>query len=495
MGNNQSTSELAVYQSAITKIGQDIKNSSSNFNNQVVNVDQEIHVNNEPDDNLCDIRNLRMAECIKDCINNPNQSDTRFDSCISACNSLDCDEIQFQEAVKLQERTGVMECNVRIANDSTTNIGSTQIAKTNTTAQMTTAIANQFDSEVDRKIAQKNADLNFGQFNSSTDRTSVSQNVKNSINNAINTSAQNVSSQLSNAKQVINFTNRGFIRTITDPNASADCNELGVQCLPPKQGDVGTCDFSNKAFSDLQSQNDASSVLESFFTSDVVNDLSSKFKLDLSQTNQGVKVGELWWIIAMVSIAAILGKVLLVYAASKTKSVILQISFSIVILGYFIAYIAIGMFIYRIFVKPELSVGENANPLTADDNQIWAIKINSGAFCRTPIVGTAINCDVTKVPKDDNHLQFELRKNGNGFNIISLNNKQYLTTITGDILSASSDSENSKVFIEETKPDSNIFYISTSDRNNYCKITKTKTLVCNKKDKKDASTFTFSLVN
>ena len=220
----------------------------------MVNIDQTIKVKNEPDDNFCENVGNNIPGCIASCDQFSN-SNSQI-ACLDLCKSVVCSDVAAIAEIDRVKNTGIMLCNIKLANSATTNLGSTQVSTANTDSRMISEITNQFDSEIEKTINQTNTDLNFGQSNSSIDKTSISQNIKNTIKNAIESNAENTSSQLSNTKQEIDFINRGYIRSVKQIGSDPDdpikkCGELDVQCLSDLPGSSGTCDFSNDAFSDL----------------------------------------------------------------------------------------------------------------------------------------------------------------------------------------------------------------------------------------------------
>ena len=136
------------------------------------------------------------------------------------------------QAAQIRAEQANINCNVSITNVSGQNATTVQMAQSKVNAQMTTDIQNHFESDIDKTINQTNTDLNFMQFNSSTERTTVSQEIRNQITQAISNSSSNLQSSFAGNNQVINFNNSGTINCQGCPAGATTGSALSATNLP-----------------------------------------------------------------------------------------------------------------------------------------------------------------------------------------------------------------------------------------------------------------------
>jgi hypothetical protein len=194
--------------------------------------------------------------------------------------------------------TPTINCNVAIKNISMQSSETTQGAEANLNSNMTSQISNTFESEIDKQINQTNKDLNFMQFNSSDERTALSQSIRNDINNSIANVSKNISTTYLNGKQTINFINDGIINCSGCGQQSiktAPSELMTTETFPSGVNDGGQCTLllENSNIQKANTDQKANSALTSIFNNAVANDLTSKYKLAVSQTNTGVNLMEL----------------------------------------------------------------------------------------------------------------------------------------------------------------------------------------------------------
>lgn len=373
--SNMSTSDLSVYQAAVTKIGEDLNNSAVNSNSIDLQIKQQISFKNDGfngDVFGCNNTAARLSYInlcqhgIDNTLTNANLLNTGCDYFlkVGAFTSSDletCYTNCADDAIKLFPdcastltpdmiiaATPVINCNVSIKNVSMQSSSTTQGAEANLNSTMVSQISNAFESEIDKQINQTNKDLNFMQFNSSNERTALSQSIKNDINNSISNTSKNVSSTYLNGVQTITFENAGII------NCSG-CGQLGTKTAPSKLMTTETfptaVDSSGQCSLRLENSNiqkattdqKANSALTSIFSNVVANDLTSKYKLAVAQTNVGVNIADILLaflvpIIIGLIVAAFLAKQIL----QSTKVIWIAVAVLIIIGGIFAMILAVS---------------------------------------------------------------------------------------------------------------------------------------------------------
>ena len=228
-----------------------------------------------------------------------------------------------------------INCNINISQVNSQSASTTQVADSKIDAQMATDIQSKFESEIDKTINQTNKDLNFMQFNSSDERTSLSQSVRNEISNAISNSSKNISTTYENGVQTINFTNSGIINCsgcgstgtsakVKDPKTGqlVDPTKLISQTSWPTNTSSGSCaiNINQQNVQSAVTNQKASAALSSVFNSSVLNDLTSKYKLAVTQTNAGVNLLEL--LLPLIMICAVIIAIAIALAmTASSKSV------------------------------------------------------------------------------------------------------------------------------------------------------------------------------
>jgi hypothetical protein len=307
-GNNISISDLSVYQSSLNKISQDLETKTQNINQQTAKAEQKITFINSPSSsNPCNERDELKFKYIARCEENCNKLQVNPDLIQSCTNYCPTNANIIFPACTPQERAALMPsivgCNINLSQNIEQSLAATQIASSFVDSQMTADIMNKFESQVDKIISQKNKDFNILQSNSSNERTSISQEVRNEVSNAIRSISDNQSSQFVNGVQEVTFLNQGYISCCNnkcDPNI-VDCGI--VDSFGSKINGCGDININQSTLQNLKTDQTATSVIESIFNSNVVNDLFSKYKFDLTQSNVGVDPwGFMFMLVALVGI-------------------------------------------------------------------------------------------------------------------------------------------------------------------------------------------------
>ncbi len=349
-GSNVSVTDLSVYQSALTKIGQDLNAKASNINQQKASGKQNIRFNNtNPHAISCkDANDQKISNTLENCIE---QCQENRDTYLAAGGSIEqvhdfytqCTDVtcpllanSISPCTDLESKLAlpqILGCDIELSQNIEQSIGATQIASAQVDAEMTANIMNTFENEVEKIISQTNEDLNILQSNSAHERTTVSQQVRNEISNAITSMSSNVNTSWVNGEQDVEFNNGGIINccgNICDPETNPDCAKIAdmtssvsdegvTEGLNPNSGSIETCgviNISQNMAQQLETKQKASSVIESVFNSSVVNDLYNKYKYSLTQKNAGVDPWGFMYalaaiIIAIVIATALAGKTLL----------------------------------------------------------------------------------------------------------------------------------------------------------------------------------------
>lgn len=232
---------------------------------------------------------------------------------------------------------GIIECSggsggLCLTNTTEVSLSSEQLAETNIKSEMVTGITNDFQSEVLKTISQTNSGLNFAQFNTSEEATTITQIIKNKVTNSINADAGNTNEQDSGLVQSIVLVNKGTIKgsatcgakippnygPCLDPELSIqekkDCEtriseeyyanipEGGEVCATNNGSGCG-CSITNETVQEMRNIQEATSVIDSIFNSTILNKIISDYTLDVSQLNKGLSFD--FWV--YIIIAAILG--------------------------------------------------------------------------------------------------------------------------------------------------------------------------------------------
>lgn len=334
--SNLSVTDLSVYQSAISKINQDLVAKAENINQQDARVKQIIKFKNgDGRETACDKRSeLRTAfvsncqgecqeiynKCTDNCINlfeNNRITFSEFQQCNNDCDENNdpnpcMDQCVLNSTTIIPDCTAaessamrptIKGCDIRTNQNAAQSLQATQIASAHVDAEMTANVMNSFESVIDKTISQVNLDLNFQQFNSSEDRTNISQKIRNEISNAIESSATNKTFFNADGTQETEFVNLGFINccgNVCDPEqttcslvANMDPDGNLVENPTGSPGTCGEISINQEMMQNLQINQTSKSVIESIFNSEVVNDLFSKFTFKLDQVNKGVNLLEL----------------------------------------------------------------------------------------------------------------------------------------------------------------------------------------------------------
>jgi hypothetical protein len=232
-----------------------------------------------------------------------------------------------QESVS---QMATINCNINITQVNNQSAATSQAADSQIDAQLSSLITNKFQSEIDKKINQTNKDLNFMQFNSSKERTSLSQSVKNSISNSITAISKNVSSVVEGNKQTIKFTNVGVINCSgcgeKRDDSSVKTSDLMPQTTWPTDNSDGACSIKidQKNRQTAVTEQKAATALSSIFNSDVLNDISSKYKLAVEQKNAGVNPAVFALPIVMIFVIIIVAIIAFAYASPRIASAIIN---------------------------------------------------------------------------------------------------------------------------------------------------------------------------
>lgn len=321
MGNigasNISTSDLSVYQSAVTKISQELNNLVSNASSIDLQSTQNMIFQNG-NTNRCTSGTIYedRLNCLTQCDSLASKGiidQSGILQCRTDCSTIfaDCtpEEILAMEAQ--------INCNISIGQSSTQSATTTQFAETTTNASMTSAISSQFQSQIDKTINQTNKDLNFGQSNLSSERTSLSQSILNDVMNAITNNSQNLSTSSLTNDQTVTFINQGIINCSgcgAKPPISSllvpGVAPLPTTTVPTSTSSTGDCtlQITQTNAQNVVTAQKATAALQSIFDNTIANELASKYTLAVSQTNAGVNLLDVLLpiIIMVVAVVAIL---------------------------------------------------------------------------------------------------------------------------------------------------------------------------------------------
>lgn len=260
-----------------------------------------------------------------------------------------------------------------LSNSSNSSFISDQTTEATTTATMVSYISNDFQSTISKTISQTNKGINFGQENNSMERSSVTQKIKNTITQAINTQSKNYTSQISNNQQIIEFKNTGTTvvtggdrdcKVVLSENPNVNCVQSKETPDPSQPSECGNASFviSNKAVNELNSTQKASSIVDALMNSSVLNTLSSKYDYKLSQKNENDILGALAALLGLI----ILGAIIVGVALQKTIQTVMKwavIALIVVIVLYFIATLIYFGSQHVPYVPDAISMGIKKTPV------------------------------------------------------------------------------------------------------------------------------------
>lgn len=291
--------------------------------------------------------------------------------------------------------TMVCEGGLCLENNASVTLKLDQFSDSYVDAEMTTEITNEFLSEINKTITQKNDGLNFQQFNTSDELTEVLQSVKNSIGQAIKSQSENVSYSGTDVTQTINFKNKGYVKVSTNgcSQPNMDCVIQGTNC-----GDCGekptdsssleewnrcvskyveglaadisknkdcakgygtscACTFTNNSLLDYDLKQKAQSTVEAVMNNTVMNKLTDKYSLTVDQTNTGLSFP--WWGILIIVIIIGIVIVASAYFGSKLLDWKLVLVVAVIVL---VAMIITG----GIFINKQKSTEDEENQIETD---------------------------------------------------------------------------------------------------------------------------------
>lgn len=317
--SNLSSSDLSVYQSSLTNISQNLINSTKNASGINLQSKQTILFKNGGADISalgCDseTRLKATADCRAECTYYKDKgyiSSSELLQCQKDCADSTAQLYPACTSDQITALTPTINCPIRIGQTSTSISSLVQVAENEVNASMTTDIANAFESSIDKTINQTNKDLNFMQFNSSNERTSVSQSIRTDILNSITNTANNLSSNFQNNEQTVEFTNNGVINCEGCQRSNSGTSKLLATTDFPKEVNTSGCalHISQENMQKATVDQKASAAMTSTFNNTVANNLASKYKLAVTQKNDGVSLMDLLLplIIILVLIIAIIG--------------------------------------------------------------------------------------------------------------------------------------------------------------------------------------------
>lgn len=197
-----------------------------------------------------------------------------------------------------------------LVNDARVTIDTQQLADSTIESQFANNLSNDFSTNIIKEISQTNEGFNFQQFNNSDEYTRITQTIKNIIHNTVQTESQNVSTNYTNNKQIIDVNNKGNIYgnvegcSRKEPDYSRceskegqekiDCqreveSNFNVQddCIDTESGGSGCgCKFTNKSVQELKTKQEAKSILNNIFDNTLVNSLMTDYTLTVDQLNK-----------------------------------------------------------------------------------------------------------------------------------------------------------------------------------------------------------------
>jgi hypothetical protein len=250
-------------------------------------------------------------------------------NCAADCKSLySCTPEELEAFKPVQAELNVIGGSICLKNKASSTFVSKQVAEATTLAILESAITNQFQNDITKKITQTNKGINFNQQNNSQERTSITQKVRNTISQAISSASSNQTVQGDATKQVINFTIPSGKVTI-----SKDCGkESGcITSIPnPILGEFcpgGGLVISNDAISDMDSTQTSRSVVDALLNSGILNDLKNKYSFTAEQKNEndllGGLIGLLWSFAGLILVFAFIG-VVMIWRFGKTVLEVLK---------------------------------------------------------------------------------------------------------------------------------------------------------------------------
>ncbi len=359
--SNLSTSDLSVYQSAISKISQDLVNSTSNASSISLQSKQKITFLNGGFNAQAFGCNSKDKENYINLCQHGTTSGCDYFLQIGAIThdewvkcKIDCTEqanIIYPKCTPevILAGTPTINCNIKISQVSNQDATTVQAADSKLDASMSTDISNSFESEIDKQISQTNKDLNFMQFNSSDERTALSQSIKNDISNSISNSSKNLSSTYQNSEQEITFTNTGIINCSgcgSQPIKTSD-GLVAETTLPTKEDTNGNCllDISQSNIQTAAVNQKANAALSSVFNNAVLNELASDYKLAVTQKNAGVNLLDLLMPFIIILVFVLIMAMIGAYTAKGilTSEFIKPIGWAFAILIVIVGIIVLGL--------------------------------------------------------------------------------------------------------------------------------------------------------
>jgi hypothetical protein len=351
--SNMSTSDLSVYQDALTKISSDLISTANNASSISLNSRQIVNFSNGGrigcDDttqankikyiNLCQHgitdqtyppKSVQAGEIVVEKVGCDYflsigaMSNADHEQCLNGCSDQANKLFTACTPEEIIASTPTINCSIGIYQTSNQTATTTQAADNNIDASMTTAIASKFESAIDKTISQKNKDFNFMQQNTSDERTALSQSIRNDVRNAISQTSDNISSTFQNQEQVVNFTNQGIINCSGSAgvgcgsNPAKSSNVLATDTMPStKVNGLCTLVIDQSNLQTASTNQKAAAALKSVFDNIVSNELASSYSLKVDQTNTGVNLAELLLTLLLPLIFLILFVPLCLWAGSK----------------------------------------------------------------------------------------------------------------------------------------------------------------------------------
>lgn len=253
------------------------------------------------------------------------------EECKSSCSKIRCSEDLAYKYQELMTRGGVIEgYDINITNDLDNTVNNTQVASVDTSVQLISKITNQFDNEITKEITQKNTGINFGQYNSSQERTDITQKTLNTVKQAVNSAAKNVSYTKADGKQIIEFINYGVIKAdskcsnepvkdssgniIQPANIIKSSNGEENPCLYASNGKI---EITNKAVNNMSNDQTSKSILSALMDSSILNEMKNKYTLKVSQTNAGLDLTMIFLLIFLIILAFLFGGLVILFILKK----------------------------------------------------------------------------------------------------------------------------------------------------------------------------------
>ena len=172
---------------------------------------------------------------------------------------------------------------VTATNDGKTFISSLAAIKNDITSTIVNQLTSKLQQTIDDQISQKNSGINIGQFNGSQDNATIMNEIMNAVTTSIATNILNKINVNTDSTQKITFTLIGDI--------------------------AGAVVLTNTSLINTMTSSTTDSAMTAMTNNSTLEDTLAKYKLTLSQTNEGLSLGAiLMAVLVVVALVFFLGK-------------------------------------------------------------------------------------------------------------------------------------------------------------------------------------------